>query len=60
VSGRFAFRYVVGDTNVDGDYIGIDSVSVSVPEPSTLALFAIALFVIGIAMTQRRTAARKA
>ena len=30
---RFAFRYTVTDTSVNGDYIGIDSLSVSVPEP---------------------------
>jgi hypothetical protein len=43
VSGRFAFRYHVVDTFVNGDYIGIDSVSVdqtpSVPEPSTFGIF---------------------
>lgn len=40
-SGRFAFRYVVDDTSVNGNYIGIDSVSVNaaaVPEPGTMAL----------------------
>lgn len=38
-SGRFGFRYVVDDTSLNGDYIGIDTVSVSaVPEPATLAL----------------------
>lgn len=39
--GRFAFRYNVVDTSVNGDYIGIDTVRVTqsdVPEPSTLAL----------------------
>ena len=36
---RFAFNYWVSDTTVNGDYIGIDTLTVtdSVPEPSTLA-----------------------
>jgi hypothetical protein len=42
VSGRFAFRYLVPDTSVNGDYIGIDTVTAtspaSVPEPSSLHL----------------------
>lgn len=38
-SGRFAFRYVVDDTSLNGNYIGIDNVSVSaIPEPGTAAL----------------------
>jgi hypothetical protein len=38
-TGRFAFRYLVSDTTINGDYIGIDSVNVSqVPEPASLAL----------------------
>ena len=49
--GRFAFRYVVADTSLDGNYIGIDSVSV-VPEPISLALVAMALT--GLAVTRRR------
>jgi hypothetical protein len=55
-TGRIAFRYNVTDTFSNGDYIGIDSVNVSVPEPSTIALVGIALF--GFAWTLRkRTAA---
>jgi hypothetical protein len=40
VSGRFAFRYVVPDTSINGDFIGIDTVRVSapIPEPSGVAL----------------------
>lgn len=34
--GRLAFRYVVPDTSLNGDYIGIDSVVVTTPEPTTL------------------------
>jgi PEP-CTERM motif len=39
-SVRLAFRYVVTDTSVNGDYIGIDTVVVnsSVPEPGTLLM----------------------
>lgn len=40
-SGRFAFRYVVDDTSVAGDYVGIDSVVVdaaAIPEPGSIAL----------------------
>lgn len=40
-SGRYAFRYVVDDTSLNGNYVGVDSVSVDVnaiPEPGTVAL----------------------
>jgi hypothetical protein len=37
--GRLGFRYFVPNTSVNGDYIGIDTLSVSsVPEPSTAGL----------------------
>jgi hypothetical protein len=39
--GRVAFRYLVTDTAIHGDYIGLDSVGIStsaVPEPSALLL----------------------
>jgi hypothetical protein len=39
--GRFALRYVVDDTTVNGDYIGVDNVAVLTPEPSTLSLLGI-------------------
>jgi hypothetical protein len=44
-NGRFAFRYIAGNTSVDANYIGIDNVSV--PEPSTLAVFALGLAMLG-------------
>ncbi len=37
MEGRIGFRYVIGDTGVEGNYVGIDSVSV-VPEPAAWAL----------------------
>ena len=43
-SGRVAFRYLISDTSANGDYIGIDSFTVtsrSVPEPGTLTLFSV-------------------
>lgn len=52
VLGRFAFRYTVPDTSVNGDYIGIDSLTLTVPEPSTLALFGLALS-LGLAWRRR-------
>lgn len=43
VLGRFAFRYTVPDTSINGNFIGIDSLTLTVPEPGTLALFGLAL-----------------
>jgi hypothetical protein len=43
VLGRFAFRYSVPDTSVNANFIGIDSLTLTVPEPGTLALFGLAL-----------------
>ena len=43
-AGRFAFRYVVDDLSINGNYVGIDTLTVGaarqtdIPEPSTLAL----------------------
>jgi hypothetical protein len=40
-TGRYGFRYVVTDTSVNGDYIGLDSITIAgereevIPEPST-------------------------
>jgi len=58
--GRLAFRYFVPDTSLNADYIGIDSVSVRVPEPATLGLFAMSLIAMAFVMLgprRRRIAA---
>lgn len=53
-SGRFALRYVVDDTSLNGNYIGIDSVSVTaIPEPATIALVCLG------ALALRRPRARR-
>ena len=59
-SGRFAFRYFANDTNVDGNYVGIDSVLVStsdigpVPEPSTYAMLLGGLGLLAFMARRRR------
>jgi hypothetical protein len=57
MSVSFALRYTVTDTNLNGDYIGIDSLSVSsVPEPGTFALLFACLLMIPIMRRQRARA----
>ena len=52
---RLAFRYLITDTSVNGDYIGIDSFEVrAVPEPGTIALFGAALLMMTFAIRRRR------
>ncbi|RZT10632.1 PEP-CTERM protein-sorting domain-containing protein [Duganella sp. CF402] len=54
-SGRLAFRYVVDDTSLNGDYIGIDSVSLSaIPEPATVALVCLGMIALHAARRPRR------
>ena len=49
-TGRIAFEYTVGP-NALANYIGIDTVSISIPEPGTFALLGLAL---ALAATSRR------
>ena len=51
---RFAFRYHVTDTSSNGDYLGIDSVTVNVPEPETLALMAVGMLLTPLVLRRRR------
>jgi hypothetical protein len=51
--GRFAFRYTVPDTSINGNYIGLDTLTVTVPEPSSIALFGLALAALGLVVRQR-------
>lgn len=54
-SGRLAFRYVVDDTSLNGDYIGIDSVSIAaIPEPGTVALVCLGALALHAARRPRR------
>jgi len=51
---RFAFRYTVSDTSVNGDYIGIDSLVVDVPEPGTMMLLGAGLLLMPLTLRRRR------
>lgn len=55
-TGRFAFRYVVGDAN-NAAYIGIDTVSVTaVPEPSTYAMMGLGLAALALVRRKAKKA----
>ncbi|RFP19125.1 MULTISPECIES: choice-of-anchor J family PEP-CTERM protein [unclassified Duganella] len=48
-TGRYAFRYVVDNTAINGDTIGIDSVNISaVPEPTTALMLLLGLGVVAV------------
>lgn len=51
--GRFAFVYRVNDSN-NANYIGIDTVTVALPEPASLALVLGALGAVGFASRRRK------
>jgi hypothetical protein len=53
-TGRYAFRYWVTDTNVNANYIGIDTVQVNtVPEPTMLPILSLGL--VALAWTRRKS-----
>lgn len=59
-TGRLAFRYFVPDTSTNGDYIGIDTVTITsvdtvVPEPSTIGLSLLGLGGVLAGLRRRRT-----
>lgn len=53
VSGRVGFRYLVTDTSVNGDYIGIDSF-VQIPTPEPVTLITLGTGILGIAARRLR------
>lgn len=54
-SGRYAFRYLVDNTSINGDYIGIDSVSISaVPEPTAALMLLLGLGVVAVSRKKLR------
>jgi len=59
-TGRIAFRYLIDDTTVNGNYIGVDTFSLDdngVPEPSSIVLTGTALA--AVAFLRRRKGASR-
>jgi hypothetical protein len=56
VSTRIAFEYLINNTNTEGDLIGLDTVNVTVtvPEPDSLALAAVGLVALGLSLRKSR------
>ncbi|WP_321474606.1 choice-of-anchor J family PEP-CTERM protein [uncultured Paludibaculum sp.] len=53
-NGRIAFRYFVPNTELNGNYIGIDTLAIAaVPEPSSLGLIAAGLAALALRRTRR-------
>jgi hypothetical protein len=59
ILGRIAFNYLIPDTGLYGNYIGIDSVQVETPEPATLVLMLAALVPLAFAARRRRRDLKK-
>lgn len=52
--GRFGFRYFVPDTSTNADYIGIDDVNITTPEPTTWIMIGTGL--VGLIARRRKAA----
>jgi hypothetical protein len=54
-TGRLAFRYFIPDTSAAGDYLGIDTLSVTaVPEPSVVASMLMGFGALSLAISRRK------
>jgi len=56
VTGNLVFNYYVPDASQVGNYIGLDNVSLQVPEPAAWLAVGSALFAAGLATSRRRRA----
>ncbi|MSV29982.1 MAG: PEP-CTERM sorting domain-containing protein [Bryobacterales bacterium] len=57
-TGRYAFRYLVPDTSVNADFIGIDTLSVGpsgVPEPASAGLLVLGIGALALARSRSRS-----